>query len=339
MILIDGSQGEGGGQILRTALALSLVTGKAFEVQKIRAGRKKAGLMRQHLTAVNAAVDIGQATVEGNEIGSSTFRFAPKTIKAGEYHFAIGTAGSCTLVLQAVLPALIVADGPSKLKLEGGTHNPYSPSFDFLEKVFLPLLNRMGPNVSVQLKRPGFYPAGGGHMEVLISPEKKIERLNLSQRGDLIRNQAVAVVSQIDPRIAKRELKVIADKLSWPAESLIAKEVTDSPGPGNILTLEVESEALTELFIGFGERGVSAERVAQRTIKQYQEYIKSDAPVGRYLADQILIPMALAGEGLFRTLPLTEHTKTNMNIIKLFLDVDFEVTIEEKGVREIRVVS
>ena len=137
MIILDGSMGEGGGQILRTSLAMSLVTGKSFRIENIRAGRKKPGLMRQHLTAVNAAVEIGQAEVTGNAIGSQDLEFAPKTIKPGTYSFAIGTAGSCTLILQTILPALLVADGKSEITLEGGTHNPYAPPYDFLAKSFL----------------------------------------------------------------------------------------------------------------------------------------------------------------------------------------------------------
>jgi RNA 3'-terminal phosphate cyclase (ATP) len=162
MITIDGSYGEGGGQILRTSLALSLVTGKPFSINNIRAGRKKPGLMRQHLTAVNAAAEIGSAAIKGNRIGSQEFTFEPEMIKPGNFHFAIGSAGSCTLVFQTILPALIIAGGPSEIILEGGTHNPFAPPFDFLAKAFLPVINRMGPKVDAVLEKPGFYPAGGG---------------------------------------------------------------------------------------------------------------------------------------------------------------------------------
>ena len=143
MITSDGSYGEGGGQILRTSLALSLVTGKGFTIENIQAGRKRPGLMRQHLTALNAAVEIGVAEISGNKPGSLSFSFEPQTITPGDYHFAIGSAGSCTLVLQTVLPALIVADGPSNIILEGETHNPFAPPFDFLEKSFLPVIRKI----------------------------------------------------------------------------------------------------------------------------------------------------------------------------------------------------
>ena len=170
MLTINGSQGEGGGQILRTALAMSLVTGKPFRIVRIRAGRKKPGLLRQHLTAVQAAAQIGQATVEGAAIGSQELTFTPGEIRPGEYRFAVGTAGSATLVLQAVLPALLTAPGLSVLTLEGGTHNPFAPPFDFLHRSYLPLVNRMGPTVEARLERPGFYPAGGGKFVVTVEP-------------------------------------------------------------------------------------------------------------------------------------------------------------------------
>src|SRR6202140_4872670 len=159
MILIDGSIGEGGGQILRTALGLSMVTGQPFRIENIRAGRDKPGLLRQHLTAVNAAAEICGANVEGAAISSRELSFSPGNVKSGEYTFSIGSAGSTTLVLQTVLPALLAADGPSSLTLEGGTHNPHAPPIDFLEKAFVPLVNRMGPTVHVALERAGFYPA------------------------------------------------------------------------------------------------------------------------------------------------------------------------------------
>src|SRR6476620_518674 len=166
VITIDGSVGEGGGQIIRNSLALSLVTGQPFRIVNIRAGRKKPGLLRQHLTAVQAANQIGDAAVDGAEMGSGEVVFRPEGIRAGDYRFAIGTAGSTTLVLQTILPALILAGAPSHLTLEGGTHNPLAPPFDFLAQTFLPHLARFGPTVTATLARPGFFPAGGGRLEI-----------------------------------------------------------------------------------------------------------------------------------------------------------------------------
>src|SRR5689334_333662 len=175
MLKLDGSVGEGGGQILRTALALSALTGQPFEIEKIRAKRRKPGLLRQHLTAVRAATALCQAQVEGDSLGSMTLRFVPGDVKPGEYAFAIGTAGSATLVLQTVLPPLLLASRPSKITIEGGTHNPLAPPVDFLDRSFLPLVRRMGPRVRVQLERWGFYPAGGGRISVEIEPVQRLQ--------------------------------------------------------------------------------------------------------------------------------------------------------------------
>jgi len=337
MICIDGSYGEGGGQILRTSLALSLLTGKAFEIRNIRSGRRKPGLMRQHLTAVEAAQKIGNAQVQGSDIGSGAVTFVPGLVQPGYYHFSVGTAGSCTLVLQTVLPALLTADGESELLLEGGTHNPFAPPFDFLNKTFLPLIRRMGPDVRAVLFRPGFYPAGGGKFSVSIRPVKKLTPLHLTERGDILRQSARAIVAKLPRHIAERELGVIQKKLSWPSECLHIEEAEDSHGPGNIVFAEVESAHLTEVFTGFGERGVTAEKVAEKVVKSVREYVIADVPVGPYLADQLLIPMAMSGEGSFRTIAPSLHTTTNMEIIRKFLDADFHAEQLASGAWEIRV--
>jgi RNA 3'-terminal phosphate cyclase (ATP) len=336
MVTIDGSYGEGGGQILRTSLALSLVTGKPFSIHNIRAGRKKPGLMRQHLTAVNAAAEIGLAAIEGNRIGSQAFTFEPEMIKPGNYHFAIGSAGSCTLVFQTILPALLIAGEPSEIILEGGTHNPFAPPFDFLEKAFLPVINRMGSRVDAILEKPGFYPAGGGRFKVSISPAG-LNRIDLLERGNIIHKTARASVANLPVKIANRELKVIREKLEWSRELLKAVNVENSQGPGNILTVEIESDNITEVFTGFGEKGISAEKVAKQTVKSVQEYLAFNVPVGRYLADQLLVPMALAGGGKFRTLSPTKHTQTNVEIIKKFLDVEIAMNAYDQNQWEIEI--
>ncbi len=325
MITIDGSYGEGGGQILRTSLALSLITGKPFTIKNIRAGRKKPGLMRQHLTALNAAAEIGNAAISGNKTGSTSFSFEPETLKSGKYHHAIGSAGSCTLVLQTILPALMIADGPSEIILEGGTHNPFAPPYDFLEKAFLPVLSKMGAQIKTNLDTAGFYPAGGGRFSVSVTPAAKLTIIDLTDRGNTISTRANAVVSNLPVNIAERELRVVQKNLNWEEEDLKTIIITDSPGPGNILTLVVESDHITEVFTGFGERGVSSERVAKRTIKPVREYLGSGAAVGRYLADQLLVPMAIAGGGSFRTLSPSKHTTTNIEIIREFLDVTISI--------------
>ena len=190
MMIIDGSLGEGGGQVLRTSLALSLVTGKPFRIDNIRAGRKSPGLLRQHLTAVGAAAQVGEASVDGAAMGSTSMTFIPRALRAGDYAFSIGTAGSTTLVLQTILLPLAVAGAPSTVVIDGGTHNPAAPPFDFLDQAFLPLLRRMGVDVNVELVRPGFFPAGGGQIRATITPVGKLGRRDLTSRDALVRGCA-----------------------------------------------------------------------------------------------------------------------------------------------------
>lgn len=325
MLTIDGSHGEGGGQILRTSLALSLVTGKSFRIEKIRAGRKSPGLLRQHLTAVNAAVEVGSANVAGATIGSRELTFTPGQITPGNYHFAVGTAGSATLVLQTILPALLIASAPSRLTLEGGTHNPFAPPFDFLAKSFLPLISRMGSRVTAELERPGFYPAGGGKFSVEVEPAVSLKRLDIAERGKIKQRRGRAIVANLPRHIAEREIDIIRRKMSWNADWLAAEVIDNSHGPGNIVMIEVESEHVTEVFTGFGERGVRAEAVAEKAVQGARRYLSTEVAAGEYLADQLMLPLAMAGGGSFTTLPLSRHATTNIDMIRKFLDVEISV--------------
>jgi RNA 3'-terminal phosphate cyclase (ATP) len=325
VLQLDGSVGEGGGQILRTALGLSLVTGTPFTIDRIRAGREKPGLLRQHLTAVEAAKEIGRAEVSGAAMGSCVLTFKPAAVTPGDYTFSVGTAGSATLVLQTVLPALLGAAGRSTLVLEGGTHNAWAPPYDFLEKAFLPLLAKMGARVTPKLERRGFYPAGGGRIRVTIEPVPRLERIDLVERGKIRAVRATAVVAHLSPGIAQRELKVLERELSLDRNRLKCVEDRESPGPGNVVNVEIESEHVTEVFTGFGEKRVSAEDVARRLAKEVREYLDADVPVGGYLADQLLIPLALAGGGSFVSMPLSSHSTTNISVIGQFLSRKFSV--------------
>ena len=339
MIHIDGSHGEGGGQILRTSLALALVTGASVRIDNIRAKRKKPGLLRQHLTAFNAATAIGQARVEGNTLGSRTVSFHPNGVHPGTYQFAVGSAGSCTLVLQAVLPALMTASGSSELILEGGTHNPFAPPFEFIQRAFLPLVNRMGPAITVKLERAGFYPAGGGRIKVKVTPVKTLKKMDLPARGALVHTAAHAMVARLPEQIAQRELKVVREKMEWPVENCRVVSLAPAPGPGNALVMEIGYEHVTEVFTGFGRKGVRAEKVAADTVKAVNAFDQVDAAVGPYLADQLLIPMALAGGGTFTTVKPTLHTKTNAQVIQRFLSVGIEQREIGAGVWQIRIVD
>ena len=337
MITIDGAQGEGGGQILRTSLTLSLLTGEPVRLHSIRAGRRKPGLMRQHLTAVQAAARVGGCELDGVGIGSTKLDFAPKRVAGGSYDFAIGTAGSTMLVLQTLLPALLFADAPSELLLEGGTHNPMSPPFDFFERVYAPMLRRMGAELECELLRPGFYPAGGGAVRVSITPVEKLEPIELLERGELVQRKATARVAHLPPHIAERELKVVRKKLQYLEHECTVTEHDDSTGPGNLLCIEQEYEHVSELCTGFGELHKRAEKVAYEACDQLRKYLEHGAPVGEHLADQLLLPMALAGGGVFRTGPLSLHSRTHIDILKRFLPLDVAVTREEGAGRVERV--
>ncbi len=330
-IVIDGAAGEGGGQILRSALALSLVTLQPFRIERIRAGREKPGLLRQHLTAVQAAALVGGGRVRGAELGSSTLEFEPSEVRGGTYHLAVGTAGSATLVLQAVLPALLMAREPSRLTLEGGTHNPFAPPFDFFAKTFVPTLRRMGAHIDVTLERHGFYPAGGGRFTVDVSPSARLDPLSLVTRGQTT-IRARALIASLPERIARRELARVQQRLSLDRTRCEVDVVTSSAGPGNVLMIDVESSSLTEVITGFGMKGVTSEQVAARACDEVRAYVDADVPVGRYLADQLLVPMALAGASSIRTMAPTAHTTTNIEVIRRFLDVPI-VVHDEDGVR------
>jgi RNA 3'-terminal phosphate cyclase (ATP) len=320
VLYIDGSIGEGGGQVLRTALALSMATGRPFRMTGIRAKRRKPGLLRQHLTAVAAAQAVSRADVEGAEPGALELTFTPREVRAGEYRFAVGTAGSATLVLQTVLPVLLTAPGPSELTLEGGTHNPMAPPFDFLQRAFLPLVARMGPRLEATLERPGFYPAGGGRFRVRIEPVTRLSPLVVMERGAVARRAATVLLSNLSESIGKRELAVVRAKLGWSEELLRVETVSDAFGPGNTMWLEIASEQVTEVFCGFGEYGLRAEAVAEQAVAAARRYLAAGVPIGSHLADQLLVPMALAGGGAFRTIALSSHTTTNMAVIRLFLE-------------------
>lgn len=315
---IDGGEGEGGGQILRTSLALAAITGKSVRFSNVRAGRSKPGLLRQHLTALRAAAEVCGARVEGDELGSQTLRFTPGTIRGGTYHFAVGTAGSACLVCQTVLPMLLVADAPSDVVFEGGTHAMSAPSYDFFARVFLPLLQRMGARVEARLDRHGFYPAGGGRFVLSVSPVAQWTPISLLDDAPLRVTEVRALVANLPFTIAERELAAMGDALDVPAEQRRGMGVK-SPGPGNVVMIELASDTARELVTAFGRRELSSEAVASDAVAEARALLAARVPVGPHLADQLLLPMALAGGGALRTVPLTLHSRTNLDVIQRFL--------------------
>jgi len=330
MIEIDGSYGEGGGQILRTSLSLAAVTGKAVHFTKIRANRRKPGLMRQHRICALAAAEITGGKLTGADLNSQEMTFTPGTIRGGEYHFATGSAGSTMLIAQTIVPILLLADQPSRVVLEGGTHAPNAPVFDFFDRVFLPCLRRMGAEVTATLERTGFYPVGGGKAVLEIQPIREWRPLELTAGGKKISGRIVAIGSGIDREILEDEVR-ITDELvgsgDWKTEILEA----DSPGPGNVLYLELVRKNITELFSVCGEFNIPRKTVAERVAGMARKYLDSGAAAGRFLADQLLLPMALGKGGKYLTLPPSLHTKTNAEIIGKFLETEINMDNLENG--------
>ena len=330
MIVVDGSAGEGGGQILRSALALSILTRTPFKMERIRAGREKPGLLRQHLTAVRAAADVSSAEVKGAELGSRELVFKPRTVKGGERSFDIGSAGSATLVLSTVLPALMHAHEPSTIAVKGGTHNPAAPPFEFLTRSLMPLLARAGADVQLTLDRHGFYPAGGGRVSASVTPSS-LGAIELEERGAQVRRKVTATVAGLNPQIADRELRVAKDRLGLSKAEMERVELPPEHGPGNVFSIELEFANVTAIFTAFGEKGLRAEQVAELAIGPSLRYLETRAAVCEHLADQLLLPMALGRGGVFTTVEPSSHTTTQIETLKLFLGGEVEVdTTDDK---------
>ncbi|MCU0689072.1 MAG: RNA 3'-terminal phosphate cyclase [Phycisphaerales bacterium] len=340
MIEIDGSQGEGGGQILRSSLALSMATGQGFVLRNIRARRPRPGLMRQHLTCVQAAATICGATVDGAEMESTGLTFKPGRVRGGDYHFAIGTAGGTMLVLQAVLPALLRAQERSRLVIEGGTHNVAAPPFEFFAMSLAPILARSGATIRTTLERHGFYPAGGGRVVVEIEPVATPRAIEVMWRdapttqapaaaaegtppqagreARPVRLSAVAMVSQLSGEIAQRELAVLRARLTIDEPDTKLQQIESPIGPGNAVLVCVQSAQLTEVFSAIGELRRSAEAVANGLANEVATYLAAGVPVGPYLADQLMVPMAVLGGGQFVTSALSPHSTTNIDTLAAF---------------------
>ena len=326
MIIIDGSEGEGGGQVLRYACALALLTGTPFTIENIRGGREKPGLMRQHVTAIEAACVIGGAECSGLAVGSNSISFRPGRVTPGDYHFAVGTAGSTGLVLQTILVPLMSADAPSHLVIEGGTHAMAAPPFEFIERTLLPVINRMGPTVSARLVRHGFFPRGGGRIEVDIVPAP-LRAIECIERGAAGAVEATAVVAGIPFDVAQRELKAARKILAdWPEEAFVTRQLPADQGPGNALLVEARFDHVTEIVSAFGKLGIPAERLATTAARRMAGYVASSAFAGPYLQDQLLLPMAIAGGGAFTSVKLSEHSNTAMALIERFTGRRFRVS-------------
>ena len=333
-IQIDGSQGEGGGQILRTALALSMITGQAFELINIRAGRKKPGLMRQHLVCVQASQHISQAYVEGAELHSQRLYFAPQHVQNGKYQFQIGSAGSTTLVLQTLLPALLLQNEASELTIFGGTHNPLAPTADFIEHCFLPALEKLGIKVEFKLNKAGFFPIGAGEIQIKIQPWQHRNKLNLLDRGTLQSTEAFAAVLNLseEAQIAQRELATLNKRLKLDTQQQFH---LNGISQGNTAYVKVAHQNHVQLFTTLGEMRKSAEQIANHLAEQVKRYIASQAVVDEYLADQLLLPLALGQGGEFTAQCISEHTRTQAVMIEKFIDCEIEFIELDKNLFQV----
>lgn len=320
---IDGSSGEGGGQILRTSLALAIITGRKLRMKRIRAGRKRPGLQRQHIACVEAAVQLCGAQTTPLEVGASELTFTPGTEWPEEIRVDIGTAGSTTLVLQTILVPALTAKHPIRAVITGGTHNPLAPPFEFLDRVFLPPLRKMGADVTLTLEKYGFMPAGGGRIVVEIKPSK-LKPIQLVEAGKIVARRATAIIASLPRHVGEREIACAQERLDQPKT-----EILEFPkdGPHNVFMAEVELESgARELVTSHGRKGYPAEDVADDALDELEDYLEAGVPVGEHLADQLLLPMAVAGGGKFRTIaPLSQHAMTNIDTIRAFLDVPIRV--------------
>jgi RNA 3'-terminal phosphate cyclase (ATP) len=321
-VVIDGSHGEGGGQILRTALALSVIFKKPLTLHHIRAKRKNPGLGHQHLTAVNALAWVSGAEVEGNAIGSQTLTFIPGEVRPGNFKFRVGTAGSVTLLLQALLLPLCLSPRGSRLVLEGGTHVPWSPPFHYLSDVLLPTVHSMGISVDGKIDRWGWYPKGGGIIQVEIRPSLSLNPISLLERGSLRRIRGLSAASLLRKDVKERQrdeaLRRIDKEMKMGAEIRILPDIP-SRGPGSLLFLIAESDGAVAGFSSLGEKGKRAEEVAREAVDALKDYLEAGSCIDPHLADQLIPIMALAkGNSSFTTTQITEHLLTNLWVVQHF---------------------
>ncbi|OGO26686.1 MAG: RNA 3'-terminal-phosphate cyclase [Chloroflexi bacterium RBG_16_52_11] len=333
MIEIDGALGEGGGQVLRSALSLSIITGKAFRINNIRARRSKTGLMAQHLKAVDASAAISRANVQGAVLGSSSLLFEPGEIRTGRYKFEIGTAGSTSLVLQTILLPLSLAGSASTVIISGGTHVPSSPSYHYLDINWRPMMQSAGYDFQLSLDQAGFYPQGGGRITATIRPIHRVAPLQVERRGELLRLIGISAVANLDRSIADRQKRQATGRLLRHFPSLLIKTISlPAQNKGTFLLLAAEfasgggAHPARCCFCALGELGKPAERVADEAVDSFITFLQSGGAIDHHLADQLLLPLALAsGPSILSSARITQHLLTNAEVIRYFLPVEIDI--------------
>lgn len=339
-IRIDGSYGEGGGQVLRTALALSCVLKKEIEFYNIRQGRKVPGLQAQHLTCVKAAQAISEAEVEGTVLQSQALRFSPKKIKEGNLVFDVGTAGSVCLVLQSIILPLSLAQTASELRIKGGTHVPFSPPVTYFQKILFPMLNKLGLNFTIEIKKWGWYPKGGGEIVCKVKPAEKIEPLNLIEPGRLLKLTGLSAVSNLPLSIAQRQ-KQEGEKILKENNFKPETEILDAPsiGKGSFFSLFASFENSFAGFSSLGAIGKKAEQVSDEACKDFLYFMKTSSAIEEHLADQLIPFLALAqGESNFSVSRISQHLLTNIWVTQQFLPVKIEVEGEENQRGKVKMI-
>lgn len=341
MVFIDGSLGEGGGQVLRSALSLAVLTGTPVRLENIRARRSKPGLMPQHLKAVEAAGAVGMARIDGAMLGSASLLFEPHGIRAGDFQFDIGTAGSTSLVLQTVFVPLSFSPSSSTVVLTGGTHVPRSPCFHYLDLHWAKFMRRAGYDGRLELERAGFYPRGGGRVCAAISPAGKLSPLWLTERGELKRIWGISAVANLGRQVAERQRRRALERLAGRCRELeIEVRELAARSPGTMLLLAAEFEQSQSCCVALGERGKPAERVAEEAADELLSFLDGDAAIDPYLADQLILPLAVAkGKSALRTAKVTGHLLTSAAVVKAFLPAQIEIQGQPDGPGLIRITG
>lgn len=329
-VQLDGSFGEGGGQILRSSLTLSLLTGRPFRLRSIRARRSRPGLQPQHLMSVQAAAEVGHAMLRGAKLGSTTLDFEPGDVAGGEYHFRIGTAGATGLVLQTVFLPLALSGTASRVTIEGGTHVPHSPCFHFLDRSWRHTMALLGLPVALRMDRAGFYPRGGGVIHAEIQPAVPCP-FHVDEATRVSHVRVLSGVASLPEHIRERQARRAVERLTERGLTVDAVEETWPGGPGTMLGIELPTTPIPTFFFALGERGKPAETVADEAVAHVEAFLACDPPgIDEHTADQIILPLAFAaGESRFRTASISSHLLTNAAVIEKFLPRRIECEGEE----------